>query len=276
MKFLLSALLLASFCFSEKVIIPEWEVILDELNVAEGLALSGEKLYVTEVFGNKLLEYDLTTQKSRVIDAQTGRTNGLVFDEEGNLWGAAMTDKCLYRWNAPDFTTRDSFPTGVVMNDLVIDKGILYFTDPDAKKVHSFPLEGSEIGSFKEFISLSFTPNGIAHHREHLIIADFFGKTVYAVNRQTGEPQIKPLVHVPILKKSKRGLLDGMEVVDGSIYLSTTEGVKIVNLESKECTWLQSPKNWKRASYARVNKEQTLLVACFVDKVALLHLDGKK
>jgi gluconolactonase len=145
---LLPALLLAS-CGSDRkpeaasTTEPEPEAtVATTVAFTEGPAQGPDGLvYFTDVTNNRILRFDPRTKKQEVFRADSNRSNGLLFDNEGRLIACESSDS---ERNNPRLTRTD-MKTGKVEvlaagfegkqfngpNDVTIDaKGRLYFTDP--------------------------------------------------------------------------------------------------------------------------------------------------
>ena len=107
-------------------------------------------IYFTDVTNNRILRFDPKAKKHEVFRADSNRTNGLLFDNEGRLIACESSDQ---ERNNPRLTRTD-MKTGKVEviaagfegkqfngpNDVTIDsKGRLYFTDPAPDAVSQAP-----------------------------------------------------------------------------------------------------------------------------------------
>jgi gluconolactonase len=107
-------------------------------------------IYFTDVTNNRILRFDPRARKHEVFRADSNRSNGLLFDEEGRLIACESSDP---ERNAPRLT-RTHMKTGKVEvlaaefegkqfngpNDVTIDsRRRLYFTDPAPDNVSQAP-----------------------------------------------------------------------------------------------------------------------------------------
>lgn len=107
-------------------------------------------IYFTDVANNRILRFDPKTAKHEIFRADSNRSNGLLFDDEGRLIACEGSDP---ERNAPRLTRTD-MRTGKVEvlaagfegkqfngpNDVTIDsKHRLYFTDPAPDSVSQAP-----------------------------------------------------------------------------------------------------------------------------------------
>jgi gluconolactonase len=107
-------------------------------------------LYFTDITNNRILRFDPKTKKHEVFRADSNRSNGLIFDDEGRLIACESSDA---ERNAPRLTRTD-MKTGKVEvlasafegkqfngpNDVTIDsRHRLYFTDPAPDSVSEAP-----------------------------------------------------------------------------------------------------------------------------------------
>jgi gluconolactonase len=107
-------------------------------------------IYFTDVANNRILRFDPKTKKHDVFRADSNRTNGLLFDNEGRLIACESSDQ----ERANTRLTRTDMKTGKIEviaagyegeqfngpNDVTMDsKGRLYFTDPAPDAVSQAP-----------------------------------------------------------------------------------------------------------------------------------------
>jgi gluconolactonase len=131
---------------------PEPEVtIATTVAFTEGPAQGADGLiYFTDIANNRILRFDPKSRRHEVFRADSNRSNGLLFDEDGRLIACEGSDA---ERNAPRLTRTD-MRTGKVEvlaaefegkqfngpNDVTIDsKHRLYFTDPAPDSVSQTP-----------------------------------------------------------------------------------------------------------------------------------------
>lgn len=107
---------------------------------AEGPAWDGRYLYFTVIQKNLIVRYDPETGESKEWRANTARTNGLMFDAQGRLYGCCVAKQAIVRFEqSGDMTTIAHSLEGKRLNtpnDLAIDrKGRIWFSNPWNTKV---------------------------------------------------------------------------------------------------------------------------------------------
>ena len=114
---------------------PEFSKLAEGYSFLEGPAWDGERfLYFSDIPTGRILRYDAKRKSTSVFRDNLGRTNGLMFDENGQLVICEQENRRLTRlegrkvvplathWNEKRFNSP---------NDLVITSdGGIYFTDP--------------------------------------------------------------------------------------------------------------------------------------------------
>lgn len=114
-----------------------FELVAGPFGFTEGPAWDGETLLFSDIPSSRILRYDPKTGQTTVFREGTNENNGLMFDQDGKLYGCqgGSGGRCIARYN-PDGTTdviavrfegkRLNSP-----NDLAFDlQGRLWFTDP--------------------------------------------------------------------------------------------------------------------------------------------------
>jgi gluconolactonase len=185
----------------------------------------------------------------------TGRSNGLYFDKQGNLWSCADAKNELWK------ISKDKKHTVLITNfggkrlngpnDLWIDpKGGVYFTDPYYQRdywTHTAPeIEKQDVyylapdGKTLTVAATDFAqPNGIigSGDGKHLYVADIRGRKTYVfeihADGQLGERRIF----------TDMGS-DGMTIDQkGNLYL-TGKGVTVFNPEGKQIDHIDIDEPW--------------------------------
>ncbi|QDU96131.1 SMP-30/gluconolactonase/LRE family protein [Lignipirellula cremea] len=247
--------------------------------LTEGPAVAPDgSIYFSDIpFGNDsgmILRFNPQTKQTTVFVANSGKSNGLVFDRQGKLVaceGADHGGRRIVRWD-----TRTKKRTVVAdrfdgkrfnsPNDICLDKaGRIYFSDPryvgdeerelTRRSVYRIDTDGTVMELTKDIAK----PNGLA------IAPD--GKTLIVSDLDNGTDRIDPtkprpplgvqeIVAYPLddqglIAGPKRRLVDfgdqfgcdGMTVDrDGNIYLSVRDeslpGVMVINPEGKEIGYI--------------------------------------
>lgn len=103
--------------------------------VAEGPAWDGRYVYFTLIQQSRIMRYDPATGACIEWHGNSQRSNGLLFDAQGKLYGCSVTKQAIIRLDADGSTTviadrLDGSPINTP-NDLAIDrKGRIWFTCP--------------------------------------------------------------------------------------------------------------------------------------------------
>ncbi len=173
-----------------------------EGGLTEGPAVAPDgAIYFSDIpFGQDkgmILKFDPKTQKTTVFAADSGKSNGLIFDSEGSLLAAEGADfggRCIARWDVKTgkktvLADRYQGKHFNAPNDLCVDRqGRIYFTDP--KYVGAEPREQEHRSVYRvdrdrSVIEITHDvgkPNGIA------ISPD--GQTLYLADHDNGVDRI--------------------------------------------------------------------------------------
>lgn len=113
----------------------------------EGPVWDGEAVIFSHIPAARLLRYDPTSGETTEYFTETGHTNGLCFDAQGNLYGCQSGGRRIVRFEK-DRKTITSLPHALNgnrhnnPNDLAVDKqGRIWFTDPYSGAWDSGPKE---------------------------------------------------------------------------------------------------------------------------------------
>ena len=104
-------------------------------STTEGPAWDGRSLLFTHIRGNRIMRYDPQDGACSEYRTSTNRTNGLVFDVDGRLYGCCSGGRAIVRFEDDGATTvivdRLDGRRINVPNDLAIDlQGRIWFTNP--------------------------------------------------------------------------------------------------------------------------------------------------
>ncbi|MEP7317711.1 MAG: SMP-30/gluconolactonase/LRE family protein [Panacibacter sp.] len=226
-----------------------------QFSFTEGPAVDKKgNIYFTDQPNDKIWEYDTDGKLSLFMD-KTGRSNGLYFDNAGNIISCADAKNELWSITADKkITVLFNNFLGQKLNgpnDLWIDtKGGIYFTDPyyqrdywerkkpeiDGQKVYYLPKEKKEAILVD---SLLKQPNGIVgtHDGKYLYVADIQDNKTYKYNiNKDGTLSNRQLF---ISQGS-----DGMTLDEkGNIYLSGT-GVTVYDAAGNKLGNIPVPSGW--------------------------------
>jgi len=240
------------------VVAPGEKVVLlaSEFKFTEGPAADAEgNVFFTDQPNDRICKWSVDGKLTTFLQP-CGRSNGLFFDKEGNLYACADMENELWKIDPQGNVTvlikdykgkRLNGP-----NDLWIDpKGGIYFTDPlykrdywtrdpamqqDGQHVYYLPPGGKE----PTRVATDLTqPNGIigTPDGEHLYIADIGARKTYRYKIN------------PDATLSEKTLFcsmgsDGMTIdIEGNIYL-TGRGVTVFNPEGKQIEQIPIPEGW--------------------------------
>lgn len=149
--------------------------------------------------GGLIVRFDPSTKQSTIFTADSGKSNGMVFDKEGYLVaceGADLGGRRISRWNVKTkerSTLVDNFHGKKFNspNDICIDsKGRLYFTDPKYLGDEKRELEHRAVyridgpGKVVEVTHDISKPNGIGISPDE--------KTLYVADHDNGTDRIDP------------------------------------------------------------------------------------
>lgn len=179
-----------------------------EGGLTEGPAVAPDgSIYFSDIpFGadkGMILRFDPQTKKTTVFSADSGKSNGLIFDRQGQLWaceGANLGGRRVSRWNVE---TRDRTIVADnyqgkkfnAPNDLCLDRqGRVYFSDP--RYVGDEPRELEHRAVYRidpkgvvELTHEVVKPNGLAISPDQ--------KTLYVADHDNGTDKIDPTKPAP-------------------------------------------------------------------------------
>ncbi|MBL9093756.1 MAG: SMP-30/gluconolactonase/LRE family protein [Planctomycetaceae bacterium] len=269
----------------ERVVAPEakWELLYTRTapiqgGLTEGPAAAPDgSIYFSDIpFGSEgglIVRFDPRTKQNTIFTDDSGKSNGLVFDQAGRLLaceGANFGGRCISRWDVA--TKRKTIVADKfdgkrfnAPNDICVDSaGRIYFSDP--KYVGAEPRELDRMavycilpsGEVREATHEVGKPNGVAVSPD--------GKTLYVADHDNGGDDVTkqpppqpgamkiyafPLATDGTVSGPRRTIVDfgdkkgcdGMTVdVDGNIYLTVREptrpGVLVVDPQGTELAFL--------------------------------------
>jgi len=232
------------------------QLVSKQFSFTEGASTDKKgNIFFTDQPNDKIWEYDTSGNLSVFLD-KTGRSNGMYFDNKGNLITCA--DEHGELWSiAPNkkvtVLLKDLYGKQLNgPNDCWVDaKGGVYFTDPyyqrdywtrkrsdlDGEKVYYLP-KGSDkpvvaAADFKRPNGIVGTPDG-----KHLFVADIDGNKTYKyVINKDGSLSDKTLF-------TEQGS-DGMTLDErGDVYLTSTVGVTVYGPDGKKITIIPIKEPW--------------------------------
>ncbi|PHS08829.1 MAG: gluconolactonase [Blastopirellula sp.] len=285
----------------------KFETLHDQAEFTEGPAATADgKSIIFSDIGNRMLRYDLQTGKTSVFRDPSGCSNGLVFDQKGNLIAcegvtegggrrisitspAGKVRTLADGWNGKRFNSP---------NDLAVDKlGRVYITDPryrgeepreiDFEGVFLIDTKGKVVVATKD----TKKPNGI------LVSAD--QKTVF-VGDNSPDAEVKRLLLSFRVKKdgtltdrkslfdfgAGRGI-DGMALdTEGNIFATAGKdelsGIYVFSPTGKQLAMIPTPGAPTNCTFGVGKDAHHLYVTCANSKTAwrgdfgLYRIDVKK
>ena len=114
----------------------EFELVVGPYNsITEGPAWDGERLLFSHIPESRIMAYDPRTGACTEYRTGTKRSNGLVFDTQGRLYGCCATGRSIVRFEPDGSTTtivdRLNGQRLNTPNDLALDRqGRVWFTNP--------------------------------------------------------------------------------------------------------------------------------------------------
>ena len=240
----LLALVVGAHAEPEKPATPGVEVdkVAEGFRFTEGPAFDGKQtIYFTDIPNQRILRYDLETQKTEVFTDDSGRANGLMFDGMGRLHACEGGRRRLVRYEGGKVTVLAERFEGKRLNspnDLAIDEaGGVYFTDPRYGKQDDRELdfEGvyyvSSEGKLTRMTTKAVKPNGIllSNDGKTLYVAASRQKRILAYDVKGPGVLENERVFAP-LDPEHRGGPDGMtKDLDGNVYCAGQKRVWMWN-----------------------------------------------
>ncbi|MCB0668531.1 MAG: SMP-30/gluconolactonase/LRE family protein [Saprospiraceae bacterium] len=260
---LMVILILSTYSFSQstpsKLIAPGAVLtkVSSEYKFTEGPASDAMgNVYFTDQPNDRILKWSVTDGSVSTFMENTGRSNGLYFDNNGNLIACADLENQLWKI-APDKSVEilvKDFEGKKLNgpNDLWIDrKGGIYFTDPFYKRDYwsrtEKEIETEDVYYLSpdkqslERVATGFVrPNGIVGCKKgkNLYVVDINDKKTYKfrINKKNGELYDRQLF-------TEMGS-DGMTIDNkGNLYL-TGQGVTIFNRKGEKIGHIDVPERW--------------------------------
>ena len=233
-------------------------LVSDAYEFTEGPAADKEgNVYFTDQPNDRILKWNATDNSVLEYMKPSGRSNGLYFDNEGNLLSAADEKNELWSINS------DKKETVLVRNfqgkklngpnDLWVDsKGGIYFTDPYYQRdwwSHKKPQQ-------KENCVYYLAPNAdkpiIVSNDNYVqpngIIGSKDGRKLYVADQVDNKTFVFDVQKNGSLANRKLFTAmgsDGMTTDNkGNIYLTGTDGVTVFSTDGKQIEQIAVPKGW--------------------------------
>lgn len=248
-------------------------LISDQFSFTEGPSTDRDgNVYFTDQPNDNIWKYSVDGELSLFMD-QTGRSNGMYFDEEGNLLTAADENRQVLSINTQREITvlvndfegkRLNGPNDIWINQ---NNGGVYITDPyyrrnywehteqqiDEERVYYLPPDQQELIVVADHYE---KPNGIIGTSDGrtLYVADIGDEKTYSytINRD-GTLSDRTLF-------AEMGS-DGMTIDNlGNIYLTGTDGVTVFNRNGQQIEQINVPKGWTSNLTFFGSERQTLFI----------------
>ena len=250
--------------------------VADSFSFTEGPAADAKgDVYFTDQPNNKIYRWDCESGEITLFTDQSGRSNGMYFDAQGNLIACADMDNQLWRFDMRP-TAGSLLPQAEILitdyrekllngpNDVWISKdGSYYLTDPYFKRDYWIrsperqqPVEGLYYlapGS-KQLVMLDSTlnqPNGLVGDGKYLYVAEAKANRILRYDIQPDGSLSNRQVFANMGS-------DGMTIDDrGNIYL-TGDGVTVFDKDGQKIAHFPIPEDWT-ANVCFGGKERNIL-----------------
>lgn len=209
----------------------EWQLVSEGHGFSEGPAADkdGNFYFVDTRKGNGVIHRIDASGKPSIFAENTGNASGLMFGPDGRLYAAGKNG--ITAWDASGKAT--PILEGTPANDLAVtSKGVIYFTDPAAKKVWMVDPKGAKTMVHE---GLLFA-NGVVLSADEslLLVADMGTRNVWSfqIKPDGTLTNAEPFYRLELPEEpTTRGLVagaDGMAVdTEGYLYVATALGIQI-------------------------------------------------
>lgn len=260
------------------------KLVAEDYEFTEGPAVDQNgDVYFTDQPNDRILKWDASNNSVSEYLSPAGRSNGLFFDNDGNLLSCADEKNELWRIDSKkNITVLISDFEGKKLNgpnDLWVDaKGGIYFTDPfyarpwwthtepelEAKRVYYRSPDTHQVRIVAEdFIQ----PNGIVGSDDGkiLYVADIGAKKTYSFTMNGDGGLSDRKLFVPMGS-------DGMTLDNqGNVYV-TGDGVTIFDRSGEQLLHIPVPENWT-ANVIFGGPDQNILFITAMDSVYTLAMN---
>ncbi|MCL5130003.1 SMP-30/gluconolactonase/LRE family protein [Algibacter sp. L4_22] len=291
-KYIILFLVLCTSCYAQnkksKQIIEkgaELVLILDDYEFTEGPATDKVgNVFFTDQPNDRILKWDAKTNLVSEYMKPSGRSNGLYFDNDGNLLSAADEKNELWLINPnKEITVLVDNYDGKKLNgpnDLWVDaKGGIYFTDPYYQRPwweHKEPQQNEKrvyyLASNTNIPRIVSNDNYV---QPNGVIGTPDGKTLYVAD-QAGERTYVFIIDENGNLTNRKLFVDmgsdGMTIDNlGNIYL-TGKGVTVFNSEGKKIKHIDVPEGWTaNVTFGGLNKNILFITA--MDSIYTLKMN---
>ncbi len=210
----------------------------------------------------QLFKVNKYTGAKTLIDADTGRANGIAFGPDGYLYGCSSEVNGIVAWDSKTWSKK-ILGEGTKSNDIaILDDGTIFYTDPSTNSVWRLEAESYER---EKAAALGWRPNGItlSLDQSDLLVAEFDSDTIHAFpigkgSRLEGTSSAAFKLAVP---SNDEGRLDGMQMYgDGRLLSGTALGLQIARplddrLSRPQLIVIPSPEGRPRCNYVRISPD---------------------
>lgn len=193
--------------YDETAMAWEFEQVAGPYDFTEGPVWAGEAVYFSNMPSDQIFRYDPDSGETTVAYSDTNAANGLKLDEQGRLYACEMNGRRVVRYEDGERTPIAAQYEGERFNspnDLAIEDGQLWFTDPYYGAPWEDPDRELELGHRSVYrVDLSdpdltvnrvttdtVQPNGL------LVSPD--RESLYVAEHLTGDDPVMALVAYPI------------------------------------------------------------------------------
>jgi len=225
----------------------DWELVSQGHKFTEGPAVDAEgNVFFSDIPNNRIHRIGLDG-KVTVFKEDTGGVNGLMFGQDGRLYGCQNGRKRIVAY------ARDGkesvIAEGVESNDLVVNaRREIYFTDPANKRVWFIDAKGNKRVVHE---GIAF-PNGVrlSPDQSFLTVSDTAGRWIWSFLIQPDGSLADgvPFHRLEIPDEVESGVLrsgaDGMTIdSDGFLYVATKLGIQISDPIGRTVAILRKPQS---------------------------------
>ena len=250
-------------------------LVADGFEFTEGPATDKQgNIYFTDQPNDRILKWNAIDNSVSDYMKPSGRSNGLYFDNQGNLLAAADEQNELWRIDSDKKVT-------VLFNkfenkkfngpkDLWVDhKGGIYFTDPYYQRPWWKHKEPQQKSKRVYYLALNTdTPKIVADDnfdQPNGIIGTPDGKTLYISDQRGGKTYTYTIEENGKLSNKKLFVemgSDGMTIDHlGNVYL-TGDGITVFNVKGEQIEHITVPENWTaNITFGGVNQKTLFITA---------------
>ena len=263
------------------------KLVSSNFKFTEGPAAdSAGNVFFTDQPNNRIMKWDAATNSISVFLQPAGRSNGLYFDNEGNL--LACADEKFELWkidkNKEVTILLDNFENKNFNgpNDMWLDdKGGIYFTDPYYQRPY-WNRKESEIGSANvyyltpDYSNVTIVAEGL--EKPNGIIGTPDSKTLY-ISDNGAKKTFSFKIDIDASLSNKTMFVevgsDGMTIDNlGNIYVTNNKGVTAFNKDGKEVLNIPTGQGWT-ANVTFGGPERNVLFITAMTSVYTLKMNVK-